>query len=490
MTVRLGEGPAWLGLDLGTQGCRAVAVDEAGNRLATARVALGGTRRAGRHEQDPAAWVTAASEVLGRVSGQLGGRSMGGVAICGTSGSMVMADDELNPLTPGLMYDDARGADRVADLSEIWSDCAARNGYHIQPTWALAKLAQLLADGPELGGARMFHVADYVGSFLAGREVATDCSHALKSGYDLVGERWPSIEFERAGIPLSLLPPVVRPGEVVGTVGDAASSVTGIPVDTPIVAGMTDGCASQIAAGTVRPGQWNSALGTTMVFKGVADRLIADPDGAVYSHRHPDGGWLPGGASSSGAGALATAFPDTDPADLDRMAGPLLPTELISYPICVPGERFPFVRPDAEPFRSSEPASDGELAASLMQGVAFVERLCLSHLADLGADTSGALSFTGGATNSELWNQTRVDVLGREARLPRYPEAAFGMAVIAASHGGSVADTAERMVTQYRTITPREGMAARWHEPYLAMVDQLERRGYIRSSLARAARAA
>jgi sugar (pentulose or hexulose) kinase len=125
-----------------------------------------------------------------------------------------------------------------------------------------------------------------------------------------------------------------------------------------------------------------------------------------------------------------------------------------------------------------------------MQGVAFVERLCLSHLADLGADTSGALSFTGGATNSELWNQTRVDVLGREARLPRYPEAAFGMAVIAASHGGSVADTAERMVTQYRTITPREGMAARWHEPYLAMVDQLERRGYIRSSLARAARAA
>ena len=490
VTVGTGEGPAWLGLDLGTQGCRAVAVDEMGNQLTSARVALSGTRRAGRHEQDPAAWIAAVHDVLAQVSAALDGRSTGGVAICGTSGTIVMADGELNPLTSGLMYDDARGAERVAELAEIWSDCAARNGYRIQPTWALAKLASLLRDRPELRGSHMFHVADYIGSVLAGRPVATDWSHALKSGYDLVAERWPEAELERAGIPVSLLPPVVRPGVVVGTVGGAASSATGISCGTPIVAGMTDGCASQIAAGTVRPGQWNCALGTTLVFKGVADRLIVDPDGAVYSHRHPDGGWLPGGASSSGAGALATAFPDTEPAKLDQMAAPLLPTDLVSYPISVPGERFPFVRPDAEPFRSSTPASEGELAASLIQGVAFVERLCLSHLADLGADTSGALSFTGGATNSELWNQTRVDVLGREARLPRYPEAAFGMAVVAASHGGSVADTAERLVTQYRTVTPRDGATARWHEPYLAMVDQLERRGYIRSSLARAARAA
>jgi sugar (pentulose or hexulose) kinase len=253
---------------------------------------------------------------------------------------------------------------------------------------------------------------------------------------------------------------------------------------------MTDGCASQIAAGTVRPGQWNVALGTTLVFKGVANGLIADPDGAVYSHRHPDGGWLPGGASSAGAGALATAFPDVDPAELDRMAESLLPTEMISYPISVPGERFPFIRPDADPFRSRTASSDGELAASLMQGVAFVERLSLSHLADLGADTSGELSFTGGATHSELWTQLRVDVLGRAARLPRHPEAAFGMAVVAAANGGTVAETAERMITQYRTISPRPGVTDRWQRPYLAMVDQLESRGYIHESLARAARAA
>lgn len=490
MTVRVDAEPAWLGLDLGTQGCRAVALDDDGHELAAARTGLRGVRNGDRHEQDPMAWIRAASTVLTEVSHSLSGRVVGALAICGTSGTMVIADADLRPMTPGLMYDDSRGASKAASLTEIWANCAARNGYRVQPTWALVKLAYLLTEQPHLRSGRLFHVADYVGSFLAGRLVAADCSHALKSGYDLVGDRWPQAEFEAAGVPQSFLPAVVRPGITVGTVGSAAATVTGIAAGTPIVAGMTDGCASQIAAGAVRQGQWNCALGTTLVLKGVADQLIADPDGAVYSHRHPDGGWLPGGASSAGAGALTAAFPNSDPADLDQLAAPHLPTELISYPIASPGERFPFVRGDAEPFRSAAPSDDGELAASLMQGVAFVERLSMSRLADLGADISGHLSFTGGATRSDVWNQLRADVLGREVRLPRHPEAASGMAIIAAARSTNVAETAERMVTDFRTVTPRADRAHRWQESYLAMINQLERRGYIGRSLAQAARAA
>lgn len=438
-------------------------------------------------------WVDAATAVLRSVTGQLGGdaAAIQAVAICGTSGTVLIADPAMRPLTTGLMYDDARARDTAPEVIETWAGCAARNSYRIQPTWGVAKLDWLVRAQPSLRGGRLYHVSDFVGSQLAGTPVATDFSHALKSGFDLVRDEWPQAEFDRIGIPAGMLPSVVRPGTVVGTVAERpASAVTGLPAGTPIVAGMTDGCASQIAAGTVRPGQWNSALGTTLVLKGVSEHLLSDPDGAVYSHRHPDGGWLPGGASSSGAGALTAAFPDRDPMELDRLARPLLPTDLISYPIATPGERFPFVRPDAEPFRSSSPSSDAELAASLIQGVAFVERLCLSHLSDLGADTSGAVTVTGGATHSDLWNQVRADVLGREIRLPRHPEAAFGMAVVAASQGRSLTDTAQRMVTSFRTISPRGELADRWQHEYLAMVDQLARRGYIRPSLAKAAGAA
>jgi hypothetical protein len=51
-----------------------------------------------------------------------------------------------------------------------------------------------------------------------------------------------------------------------------------------------------------------------MVLKGTSDQLVRDPNGVVYSHRSPDGHWLPGGASSSGAGALARALPGAPPA--------------------------------------------------------------------------------------------------------------------------------------------------------------------------------
>ena len=50
----------------------------------------------------------------------------------------------------------------------------------------------------------------------AGEPVATDWSHALKTGYDLVSERWPEEAFDAAGMPTSVLPPVVRPGTLLG----------------------------------------------------------------------------------------------------------------------------------------------------------------------------------------------------------------------------------------------------------------------------------
>ncbi|KPC84256.1 carbohydrate kinase, partial [Streptomyces sp. NRRL WC-3753] len=109
------------------------------------------------------------------------------------------------------------------------------------------------------------------------------------------------------------------PGTVLGTVCAAAAEATGLPEGTAIAAGMTDGCAAQIGAGALTPGAWNSVLGTTLVLKGVSPHLIRDPHGVVYCHRGPDGTWLPGGASSSGAGVLARHFTPENGDDLDAL---------------------------------------------------------------------------------------------------------------------------------------------------------------------------
>ena len=67
-----------------------------------------------------------------------------------------------------------------------------------------------------------------------------------------------------------------------------------------------------------RPGDWNSTLGTTLVLKGVSAALLRDPLGRLYCHRHPDGYWLPGGASSTGADCLAQRFAAAAPARAQR----------------------------------------------------------------------------------------------------------------------------------------------------------------------------
>ena len=63
-------------------------------------------------------------------------------------------------------------------------------------------------------------------------------------------------------------------------------------------------------------GSWNTVIGTTLVVKGATHELLHDPQGVVYSHRSADGLWLPGGASSTGAAAIATEFAADD---LDRL---------------------------------------------------------------------------------------------------------------------------------------------------------------------------
>ncbi|NEE00745.1 FGGY-family carbohydrate kinase [Phytoactinopolyspora halotolerans] len=481
----------WVGVDLGTQSTRTVIADDGGRVLALGSAPLDSRREKAAvrtHEQDPHQWWeavgTASRHAFAQLPDDARRRPVGGVAICSTSGTVALIDDRGVPRTPALMYDDARASDELARLR---SRTDVAGSADIQLSWALPKIGWLLRRHASTGRSPTYaaHSADVVAAALVGHRVSTDTSHALKSGYDLVGDRWNHALAGAAGIDATVLPDVVRPGSRLGTVAGAAAEHTGIPAGTPVVAGMTDGCAAQIAAGALAPGTWNSVLGTTLVLKGVSETLIEDPDGAVYSHRHPDGGWLPGGASNVGAGMIAEEFGDADLEDLARAARGYEPAGAVVYPLTARGERFPFVRPDAQRFEAGTLTGAAERYAAVLQGVAFVERLCFERLAALGADVSGELSVTGGGTRSEYWNQLRADVLGRRLTLPATAEPAFGMAVLASAREESVAARAARMVTRRGVVEPRPAHTERLAEGYERLVAELVDRGYISDTFTR-----
>ncbi|MEU3937576.1 FGGY family carbohydrate kinase [Streptomyces sp. NPDC029044] len=474
-----GEGAAWLGVDLGTQSVRVLLVTADGTVLGSGSARLTGRRDGVRHEQDPLRWWAALCEASRAALGSAPpGRPVGGLAVCGTSGTVLLTDGSGRPVSPALMYDDGRARAQAARAREA--------GLAVQDTWALPKALWLLG---EYGGTplRLTHQPDLIVGRLTGEPPPADSSHALKTGYDLAGDRWPEAALARLGLPEGLLPEVVRPGTRLGEVCPAAADATGIPAGTPVLAGMTDGCAAQIASGALRPGSWNSVLGTTLVLKGAARDPVRDPSGVVYNHRAPDGTWLPGGASSVGAGALAAHFPGADPAGMDAPARAYEPSNAVAYPLVSPGERFPFRAPEATPFVLGDPVEDADLWAALLQGVGLTERLCLDYLHHLGAPLEGPLTFTGGGARSPYWNQLRADILGRPARVPEQTEPALGMAALAAhgaSGAGALADIAERMVRVRTVVEPRPGRTAVFAEPYARLVDALRDRGWLPGAVA------
>src|SRR5690349_8070259 len=99
------EQETWLGIDLGTQSVRALLVTADGTVLGSGSAPLRGRRDGVRHEQDPGEWWTAVC-MASRAALRDHSGGVGGLAVCGTSGTVLLTDDAGRPVSPALMYDD------------------------------------------------------------------------------------------------------------------------------------------------------------------------------------------------------------------------------------------------------------------------------------------------------------------------------------------------------------------------------------------------
>lgn len=281
--------PMWLGIDLGTQGVRASLVSENGCVLARSSQPLTSRRNDGRHEQNPEQWWRATVAACRQALTDVPAQGLKGVAVDGTSGTIVLVDTSGRALSAGLMYDDSRAQAEAQRVNEAGIDMWDALGYRMQASWALPKLIWLIREfRGVVRGMRLAHQVDFINRRLTGCEVASDWSNALKTGYDLINERWPYELLDALGVPGHMLPAVVEPGTQVGVVCRETAEMTGIPAGTPIMAGLTDGCAAQIGAGALDEGSWNLVLGTTLIVKGVTAQPSRDAAGMVYSHRLPE----------------------------------------------------------------------------------------------------------------------------------------------------------------------------------------------------------
>jgi sugar (pentulose or hexulose) kinase len=475
----------FIGIDIGTQGARVVMVDDKGRQLG-AKEEVFPISNQSREEQDPLLWWSSCKRSLKFLCRELVKEIdlslVKAIGVTSTSGTIIPVDKSNIPLHPALMYSDGRSKDEAA-YCEATAVASGIKGYTaFNASSGLPKMLWFLANYPHKTEAigRFIHAADFITGQLSGNFEVTDYTNALKSGYDLQTFSWPSYITDRLPLRPQWLQKVVPSGAAIGKLDEWLAHELGLSPDVIITAGITDGCASQVASGAVNLGDWNTTIGTTLVVKGVTEKEIIDPSGALYCHRHPEGYWMPGGASNTGADWVSRLFGDADIAALGEAAAGLIPGSHLAWPLMQQGERFPFVAPQAKGFAPAG-LSQEELFTANMEGVAYIERYAYERIKFLSGEKIARIFSAGGGSNSDIWLMIRSSVVGVPVCKMQNVSGAAGAAVIAASktHFNSLIAAAQAMIIPEKKIEPDKKMMEQYELNYQRFITLLQQKTYL-----------
>lgn len=411
---------AVLGIDIGTSGVRIAATGEANALKAMSSAPMAAPVQAGfgRAWQDPAIWWDA---LLAAFKGlDLTGLSIRAIAIDGTSGTILPVTADGAPQGLASMYNDVAEKQLLARAAAA----APRETAALGSTSPLARAMEL-----HKPGTRILHQADWIMGRLSGRFDVTDENNALKSGYDPVARRWPEW-IEDTGFDPAYFPGVVPAGTRIGTILPEMAALLGLPADTAIAAGTTDGCAAFLASGASEAGDGVTSLGTTLTLKLLSAKPVFAPDFGIYSHRIGEQ-WLAGGASNTGGAAIG-AYLSTDAiARLTPLLDPDHPTGLDYYPLARPGERFPVNDPNFQPRLTPRPQDERVFFQAILEGIARIEANAYAKLGALGASKLASIRSVGGGAANAAWTKIRLRALGVPERPSVSEHAAAGAARLA-----------------------------------------------------------
>ena len=406
------KNPVWLGIDFGTSGARSIAINAQGQKLAECRVQ--------NLLQTPSGWRSALVQLFEQLPSDLFKR-LTGIAIDGTSSTVMLCDSTGEALLEPLMYDDDRALEVLDQVRQI----APLNHTVVSATSSFAKLLWF-AQQPEFKQAHILvHQADWLAFLLHGRLGISDYHNALKLGYDPEILDYP--DWLNAHQYRSLLPDVRTPGEAIGPILQSWSDRFGIPAHCQIHAGTTDSIAAFLASGATEIGEAVTSLGSTLVIKLLSNVRLDDARYGIYSHRLGNK-WLVGGASNTGGAVLRSFFSDDDLIQLTPKLDPTYFTGLNYYPLTKPGDRFPINDPKLEPRLSPRPEDPAIFLQGLLEGMARIEADAYKLLATLGAGKVCRIYTAGGGAQNVVWTQLRATAIGKPVTSAVNVEAAIGVA--------------------------------------------------------------
>ena len=474
-----------VGLDVGTGGARAVAVDEAGEVVAEASSEYPlHSPRPGWTEQDPADWWDGTKAALGRVASEAGG-DVSGLGLTGQMHGSVFLDASGAVIRPALLWNDQRTGRQCEEITEA---VGAERLIQIAGNPALTgfqapKVVWLRDEEPE-NYARLSRVLlpkDYVRLLLTG-EYATDVSDASGTLFlDVKGRDWSGEILGVLEVPLDWMPRTYEGPEVTGTLRRDAAEELGLPPGIPVAAGGGDNAAAAVGTGIVAPGLVSSSVGTSGVLFAHTEGFDPDPSGRLHAFCHAVPGAYHLMAVTLSAGGSLSWWRDTLGGDFDDMVGaaseiPPGSEGLVFLPY-LSGERTPHLDPGARGSFFGLTARHGvpHMTRAVMEGVAFSLREGLEIMRGLGVPIEDVRA-TGGGARSALWRGLQADVYGEPVRRTAADEGpAYGAALLAGVAAGTYGDVGEAssVVRVREEVTEPDPERVRTYEDYYGVYRSL-----------------
>ncbi|MFC5404579.1 xylulokinase [Cohnella soli] len=469
--------------DIGTTNVKGVLVDEHAGIFFEKNVALSLIRNGDFIEQDPESWYGAVRQIAAAWFEV--GIKPASIALLAFSGQMqdcIPIGENSSPLRPAILYSDGRAAAQSERLiADIGNETIHRlTANHMDGTLTFPKMMWLRDNEPDTFGRTLSFLIsskDYVIAKLTGK-CATDPTSAATAGcMDIHKREWVADWFDRYGVDLGQMPPIVPADEVVGTVTARSAADTGFAEGTLVVCGIGDAGSATLGAGAREEGDVYAYIGTTGWVAAVSSGYMDVQSGAFNLSYVEDGRqiaiaplanagnahqWAMSAFGAGGGGqpndALAYRQFEQMLASTERGRHETL---FLPY---LNGERCPVLDADASGcFIGLKPSTTrAEMATAVLEGVAFAMREVLELMVVKGG---GRMTLIGGGAKSAGWCQIIADVLQVELAVPEDSQflPSLGAAALGFRHVGwgdsyETIARATRASQRAKTYTPNDAL--------------------------------
>ena len=483
----------YLGIDVGTTGIKALAVDASGKVLKSLSHPLSLlTPHPAWAEQEPEGWWQGVLSLLHAVPKDM---KVVRIGLSGQMHTLVPLDKDGHVLRNAILWCDQRTAVECDEATKALGgeeNVIALTGNPIYPGFTLPKMLWLRKHEPENYQkiAVCLIAKDYIAYKLTG-ELGCDPSDASGSAmYDVVARKWNGSLLRTLGIEERLLPRIQNSHQVRGRLRpELAHQLRWSEVE--VVAGGADNAVSALGIGVCEPGDCMVSIGTSGTVVGVTQHTTPDKSGKLHFFNHvlPNLSYYMGVMLS--AAASLNWFKEKMGADLswdaiEKGVGniPIGADGMLWLPY-LQGERTPHRNPNARGvlYGMSAMSSEMHVFRAVMEGITYGLRDSFELLKIVTPEATTPIKrviLVGGGAKNKVWRKMLASNMKVPVIVPEVDEGgAYGAAMLAAIGSGVDVATVKSWVRELSVTHPDKADLPRYdavYEQFKALYRDLEHR--------------